>query len=78
MILSNTRSPHKSLYVIGANIIVTIRSHQFLAISPLELFKKYNDNHDSISFAYFNFSLDWLFITEAVELTEKGDIKLCN
>ena len=78
MILSNSRSPHKSLYVIGANLISTIQAYQFFEISPLELFKKYNESYEKISFAYFSFGLSWLFITEVIELTGSGDIKLCN
>ena len=78
MILSSSRTPEKTLYIIGANLISTIRARQFVIVSPLELFCSYKAAHGEISFAYFNFGLDWLFILDVVELTEKGDIKLCN
>ena len=78
MIISSSRTPKKSLYVIGANLISTLKEQQFVCISPLDLFDNYKETHGSISFAYFNFGLDWLFMLGVIELTKSGDIKLCN
>jgi len=78
MILSNSQSPNKCLYVVGANLIEIIKADEKEALPTLDLFKKYNENYEVISFAYFNFGLDWLFIVGAVDITHTGEIILCS
>ncbi len=77
MIINNPQSQKLSLYYIGANVIKIILNHQFKAISPILLFNSYI-KLEELSFSYFMYGLDWLFISGVIELTESGDIKLCN
>lgn len=76
MIIHNASSPDKSLYVIGGHIIEALSLKK--NYPPLDLYNIVKENHDYISLQYFYFSLDWLFIANIVDLTETGDIKLCN
>lgn len=76
MIIINTSSPNKSLYVIGAYILKELPKNKF--IDPLELYTALKTSKPNISINYFYFALDWLFIIDLISLTEEGDIKLCN
>lgn len=78
MIISSSQSPHKSLLIIGANILKTLRDYPFESVNPLILMSKYNDQFDEISFSYLMFGLDWLFLIDTIKLTDTGDVQLCN
>ncbi|ELF6203548.1 hypothetical protein RNI54_000294 [Pseudomonas putida] len=78
MIIQNTSSPLKSLYIIGGRILMVLKSSEFGAMSPLALFEKYKERFERVSFAYILYALDWLYITGCVELTKQGDISLCS
>ncbi|MEZ9257444.1 ABC-three component system middle component 6 [Vibrio splendidus] len=78
MIVSNCQSQKLSLYYIGSNLVNLIRHHQFKSICPSLLFNKYCDNYDDISFSYFIYGLDWLYIIGTIRLTQSGDVTLCN
>lgn len=78
MILSNTSSPNKSLYIIGANILHILDEYEYQEISMYLLYKKYNELHGDISFSYVLFGLDWLFILNKVSVSSTGEVLLCN
>lgn len=78
MIVQNTNSPLKSLYIIGGRVLMVLKSSELGAMSPLALFAKYQEKFERVSFAYILYSLDWLYISGCVELTKQGDISLCN
>lgn len=78
MIINNISSPDKSLYVIGAGILVVLKSKNKSICDPAELFDSYKNINEKISISYFFYALDWLYIVGLVELTKHGDIKLCN
>ncbi|MNJ31730.1 hypothetical protein D3C77_263760 [compost metagenome] len=78
MIIQNTSSPLKSLYIIGGRVLMVLKSSEFGTMSPLALFEKYQEKFERVSFAYILYALDWLYITGSVELTKQGDISLCN
>lgn len=78
MIISNTQSPAKSLYVIGGRILHILQDVKFGEISPLLLHREYSVQFENLSFAYISYALDWLFLAGCVELTDTGDIALCS
>lgn len=78
MIIQNTSSPLKSLYIIGGRVLMVLKSSEFGTMSPLALVEKYQEKFERVSFAYILYALDWLYITGSVELTKQGDISLCN
>lgn len=78
MIMSNLQTPKKSLYVIGGNILGIFQSGNVPPIAPLMLFNIYHKKYNDISFSYFSFALDWLFIAGTIELNDSGDLFLCN
>lgn len=78
MIIHNTSSPLKSLYIIGGRVLMVLNSNEFGTMSPLALLEKYQEQFERVSFAYILYALDWLYITGCVELTKQGDISLCN
>ncbi|WP_425608871.1 ABC-three component system middle component 6 [Vibrio mediterranei] len=76
MIISNHQSQKLSLIVIGANIITILKSNR--NICPLAVFNIYRDDFDEITFTYFSYGLDWLFICGAIDIDEFGNIKTCS
>ncbi len=78
MIIQNTSSPLKSLYIIGGRILMVLKSSELGTMSPLALLERYQEKFERVSFAYILYALDWLYITGCVELTKQGDISLCN
>ena len=52
MIIQNTSSPLKSLYIIGGRILIVLKSSDLGAMSPLALLEKYQEKFDGVSFAY--------------------------
>jgi hypothetical protein len=78
MIINNLSSPYKSLYVIGASILLLLRSNKSDVVDPLELYESFKEENPKISLSYFIYGLDWLYMASLVELTESGDITLCS
>ncbi|WP_368084303.1 ABC-three component system middle component 6 [Vibrio splendidus] len=78
MIINNVQSPTLSLYYIGANIISLIKGHQFNSICPTLLFHEYCKKFNIISYSYFVNGLDWLYITQTIDINDHGDLLLCN
>ncbi len=74
----NTQFPNKSLYIIGAQIIDLISNNIQPSIGVILLHDKYEENIGIISYPYFIYTLDWLFIIDAIKLNENGDLELCN
>lgn len=78
MIINNLSSPYKSLYVIGANILILLKTNTVRTIDPLELYEAFKKQNPKISLSYFIYGLDWLYMADLVDLTESGDLVLCN
>ncbi|EGR2037484.1 ABC-three component system middle component 6 [Vibrio cholerae] len=74
MIISNHQSQKLSLIIVGANILKLINSD---GICPLILFNMYVEQFDNITFTYFSYGLDWLFICGAINIDEFGNVKIC-
>jgi hypothetical protein len=71
MILPIDIRPEKSLYVIGANIISLFNDENIGVIDILLLYQKFSENSEAkISFEYFLYALDWLFLLNLVKLNE--------
>ncbi|MDH5951020.1 ABC-three component system middle component 6, partial [Vibrio crassostreae] len=56
-----------------ANILNIIKNNK--NICPLTVFNLYRENFDEITFTYFSYGLDWLFICGAIDIDEFGNIK---
>ena len=78
MIINNLSFPYKSLYVIGASIMVLLRTKTDEVVDPLELYELFKKDNSNISLSYFIYGLDWLYMVSLVSLTESGDITLCS
>ncbi|MEZ9175682.1 MULTISPECIES: ABC-three component system middle component 6 [Vibrio] len=78
MIISNTQSPKKALYFIGAQIILSIKSSPYNKVCTIELYDRYCSNYESISFTYFMLALDWLFVASVLNINESGELYLCS
>ncbi|WP_149242603.1 ABC-three component system middle component 6 [Dyadobacter sp. 32] len=79
MILPQDTVPEKSMYVMGGRILDILQNEPFESVDPKYIFDKYvgkNPNID-ITYNYFLYALDWLFILNAIEVTEKLKIKKC-
>ncbi|EGR3275384.1 TPA: ABC-three component system middle component 6 [Vibrio parahaemolyticus] len=76
MIISNQQSQKLSLIVIGANILTIIKNSRDMC--PLAAFDIYREKYGDITFTYFSYGLDWLFICAAIDIDESGNIKKCS
>lgn len=77
MIIQNTSSPLKSLYIVGGRVLMVLKSSEFGTMSPLALFERYQGRFERVSFAYILYALDWLYVIGSIDLTKQGDISLC-
>ncbi|WP_412034471.1 ABC-three component system middle component 6 [Vibrio sp. Vb1980] len=78
MIISNSQSQKLSLIVIGANILAILSSEKNNNACPLSVFDLYIEKFNDITFTYFSYGLDWLFICGAIEIDNDGNIIKCN
>ncbi|CDT33453.1 conserved hypothetical protein [Vibrio coralliirubri] len=78
MILSNTQTPKKSLYFIGARIILSIKSLPYNKVCTIELYDQYCSSYEKVSFTYFMLALDWLFIASILDINDVGELYLCS
>ena len=79
MLLPQDVTPEKSLYVIGGRIIDTFNSINIRTIDIKTLYTSYISifkQHD-LSFSYFLYALDWLYIIGFIEIYNNTKIKRC-
>ncbi|MEA5402691.1 ABC-three component system middle component 6 [Arcicella sp. DC2W] len=79
MIIPTDTPPERSMYVIGASVVGILKKEKAKTIDPDILYKKFikNNPHVKITYNYFLYALDWLFILGLVELTPQAMIKRC-
>jgi len=79
MLLPQDVQPEKSLYVIGAQIINTFNSLGRRTVDIKTLYASFQSLHTTIeiSFTYFLYALDWLYIIGFVDLYNGSKIKRC-
>ncbi|MGB8193822.1 MAG: ABC-three component system middle component 6 [Chitinophagaceae bacterium] len=78
MILPQDIAPEKSLYVMGARIIDILRKEPHDTVDPKKVYDVYNTLHlENITYNYFLYAFDWLYILNIIELTENNRLKKC-
>jgi hypothetical protein len=79
MILPQDISPEKSMYVMGSRILHILNNEPHKVVDPKIIFDKYVLIHfeTDLTYNYFLYALDWLYLLEAIELTENLKIKKC-
>lgn len=79
MLLPQDVSPDKSLYVMGGQIIQVFNIYKRSIIEPKVLYDKYVEifYHSDISYSYFLYALDWLFMLGYIEVYKSTKIKRC-
>lgn len=79
MILPQDILPEKSLYVIGGRIIQILDSEARRTSDPKNLYDRYVKKHPEIelSYNYFLYALDWLFLLNLIKLTDDVKIEKC-
>ncbi|MGF7496196.1 ABC-three component system middle component 6 [Lactococcus lactis] len=75
MLLPNETNPEKSLYYYGYEILKEVHNATG-NYDLLDLYAKIKDKL-SISLKVFAFSLDWLFLIEAIKVNDQGRIEYC-
>lgn len=78
MIINDVSEPQKSLYVIGAAILSALRESNEKSVDPIRLFDLFHNSTNKVSLTYFYLGLDWLYLLNAIELDNFGNIKLCS
>ncbi|WP_414672527.1 ABC-three component system middle component 6 [Lactovum miscens] len=75
MLLPNETNPKKSVYYYGYEILKEVQnSSQELEL--LDLYSKIKGN-TSISLKVFSYSLDWLFLINAIKINVQGRVEKC-
>jgi len=78
MILPFDITPNKSLYIIGAEVLQIFHKESVRMLDIKILFDKLNMHRDSqISFNYFLYTLDWLFLTNTIDL-QNNYVRICS
>jgi|GEM_PF-597949 len=79
MLLPQDVAPEKSLYVIGGRIIDTFNSVNVRIIDTKVLYTSYQSifKQQDLSFSYFLYALDWLYIIGFIEIYNNTKIKRC-
>ena len=78
MILPQDISPDKSLYVMGGRIIDILKKEPNEIVDPKYIFDKFLIIYpNNITYNYFLYALDWLFILNAIQITENSKIRKC-
>lgn len=79
MILPQDIAPEKSMYVMGSRIIEILNREPHNVIDPKLVFDKYNQLHPEtkITYNYFLYAIDWLYILNAIDITGSLGIKKC-
>ena len=74
MLLPDNIHPELSIYYNGALVLDELQKNNSQSI--LQLFSKMKINTD-MSFPVFILCLDWLYLINAAQVNERGDIELC-
>ena len=79
MILPQDIAPEKSMYVMGSRILQILNNEPHAVVDPKMIFDKYCIVHSEtkITYNYFLYAIDWLFILNAIEITGNLGIKKC-
>lgn len=79
MLLPQDIAPEKSLYVIGGRIIHIFNAINRRTIDIKSLYNIYATefSKDELSFSYFLYALDWLFIVGFIDLYNNTKVKRC-
>ena len=74
MLLPDNIRPELSIYYIGSLILSVLKDNHSLSL--INLFQKLKAK-SSVSFQSFVLGLDWLYLINAAEVNEQGDVVLC-
>ena len=74
MLLPDNIKPELSIYSIGSQILSVLKDNRSLPL--INLFQKLRER-SSVSFQSFVLGLDWLYLINAAEVNEQGDVVLC-
>lgn len=74
MLLPDNIKPELSIYYIGSQILSVLKDNRSLPL--INLFQKLRVR-SSVSFQSFVLGLDWLYLINAAEVNEQGDVVLC-
>ncbi|WP_317629737.1 ABC-three component system middle component 6 [Lelliottia amnigena] len=70
----NSQYPNKSLYLLGGNVLAILKDNLQNRLSLDDLHDKYELTYGLISFPYFIYTLDWLYIISAIDLDHNGGV----
>ena len=71
MIVPKNIQPERSLYAIGAAVIRVLEDSKTSIVDPEKVYESFVKNYPiRISYSYFLYSLDWLFLIGLINLSE--------
>lgn len=75
MLLPDSIHPKYSVYYTGAMLLKKLQQQGKMSVA--DLFVAAKDEND-ISFRLYMLSLDWLYLINAAQINNEGDIVLCS
>lgn len=75
MLIPDCVHPEQTIYYNGAFVLGAIQ--ELRSASILELYERTKKEHD-MSIAVFLLSLDWLYLINAISISEPGLVELCS
>lgn len=75
MLLPDTIHPKYSVYYLGALLLKRLQQNGGMSVVDLFVATK---KESDISFKLYLLSLDWLYLINAAQINNKGDIVLCS
>lgn len=79
MILPQDISPDRSMYVMGSRILEILNKDPHKIADPKLIYDKYMSQfpETTMTYNYFLYAIDWLYLLNAIDLTANLGIKKC-
>ena len=79
MILPQDIAPDKSMYVMGSRILNILNAEPHKKVHPKLMYDKYIHSYPEteMTYNYFLYAIDWLYILNAIKLTTNLGIEKC-
>lgn len=74
MLLPDNINPRNSVYYNGAIVLQIVQAYKKVSIIDLYALAKEKEN---MSFSMLILCLDWLYLIDAVIITDKAEVSLC-
>ncbi|PAE20848.1 ABC-three component system middle component 6 [Bacillus sp. 7504-2] len=76
IIIRSDVKPHSNIYYLGAVFLDVIKKQKNSTINLEYLISLVNNSFPSLSINQILYTLDWLYLLDAIKLSDEGDIEI--